>query len=151
MLRFEINESTYSFFLNQKAGFIPNGICPVANIAWCFHLSKEKTCNSTPYKNYPVICFHIGIHQLSLWNSVIILSHICLVCNSFEGNNRTRFNQGVAPSSRRERRSSAPHLICSSPLSFLHQTKNPHQKVWVLFGGDNRTRTCDLMRVKHAL
>ena len=57
-------------------------------------------------------------------------------------------NQGSARSSPRRRRSSAPHLIRSNPLPSFHQTKNPHLSVWVLFGGDNRTRTCDLMRVK---
>ena len=35
--------------------------------------------------------------------------------------------------------------------SLPHQKKTPPCRVVSFFGGDNRTRTCDLMRVKHAL
>ena len=52
-----------------------------------------------------------------------------------KGDNRTRFNQGCAPSSRRARRSTAPHLIGSSPLSYFRQTKSPSGWMGILFGG----------------
>ena len=35
--------------------------------------------------------------------------------------------------------------------SIVDSKKDTTQKGGVFFGGDNRTRTCDLMRVKHAL
>ena len=43
----------------------------------------------------------------------------------------------------------ALHLIGSSPAA--KPKRKTTQRVVFLFGGDNRTRTCDLMRVKHAL
>ena len=36
-------------------------------------------------------------------------------------------------------------------LSYHIKIKKTTRRVVFLFGGDNRTRTCDLMRVKHAL
>ncbi len=43
------------------------------------------------------------------------------------------------------------HGMGSSPVAYFHKTKNHTLRCGFRFGGDNRTRTCDLLRVKQAL
>ena len=51
---------------------------------------------------------------------------------TFQCGGRTRFNQGSAPSSRRRRRSSAPHLVWFESHS-LRSKKKKRPPVWVVF------------------
>ena len=63
-------------------------------------------------------------------------------------------NKGCAPSSRRAQQSTGLlHLDGFESCCPNTYTKKKNHTKWCgfLFGGDNRTRTCDLMRVKHAL
>ena len=61
-------------------------------------------------------------------------------------------NKGCAPSSRRAQQSTGLlHLNGFESVVYSPPKEKDHPLGGLSFGGDNRTRTCDLMRVKHAL